>query len=548
MKNPEQKPKKYKKLSTQLNILIAVMTTLIVAVMILLSGVVTARNVDGELTDQCLVGTNLLDYELSLHEVSALEDKTEVLDRLKEITGCEFTIFNEDVREFTTIVMDGERVIGTTLDPTIANLVLNEGESYVGEAMILGENHITSYIPYQNEDGEITGVLFAGISANANDAAISTALTVSMIVGIFLILVLCIIAKRTIDKSITRPLAGVMEAAEKIAQGQMHFELEVQSDNEIGLLAYRFNEMKTTLSSLNTILVNMLGKIAKGEWNVDTGDASVYIGDWTQLYDSVNVMTDSVREALSQVSQSAERITSNVMMVSSGAQTLAQGATDQAGSVEILSGNLQEISQQVEDNSRNTKKVNDIAVVSGQVAEATLVDMQQMLKAMHEIANTADDIAKVIKVIDDIAFQTNILALNAAVEAARAGESGKGFAVVADEVRTLAQRSSDAARSTTQLIEQSIGAVRVGEEIAQKANVSFEELADKVRTMVITIDEIAKATEEQTSRIHEISTGIDQISMVVQANTATSEESAAISEELSTQASTLHTLVEKFIL
>ncbi len=540
--------KKYGKLATQFNIMIAVMTTIIVAVMIIISGIVTANNVNGELRDQCVTGTNLLAYELSLHEVAELEDKTEVLDRLKEITSCEFTIFNDDIREFTTIVMDGQRVTGTALDATIANLVINQGQSYVGEANILGESHITSYIPYKDAEGNTIGVLFAGISSHTNDASTTTSLTISMIVGIALILLGSIVSKIMITRSVSKPLSTVMSAAQNIAQGHMNFELDVKSNNEIGMLADSFNMMKGNLSTLNGVLVEMLGKISNGNWNVDIGSPNIYIGDWQQLYVSAEKMTNSVRGALSQVSTSARQISSSVAMVSSGAQALAQGAIDQAGSVDGLSQNLQAISLQVEENSQNTKKVNDIAVISGEVATSTLDDMQQMLDAMREISNTSDDIVKVIKVIDDIAFQTNILALNAAVEAARAGAAGKGFAVVADEVRTLAQKSSEAAKNTTQLIEQSINAVQVGEGIAQKANESFEGLAEKVQQMVITIDQIAKATEEQTGSIREISDGIEQISMVVQTNTATSEESAAASQELSSQATTLHTLVDKFVL
>ncbi len=543
--NDSKTKKKTGKLSMQFNLLIAVMTTIIVAVMIILSGILTASNVNSELTDQTLSGTNLLAYELSLHEVAIMEDKTEVLDRLKDITGCEYTIFDGNMREFTTIVSNGERAVGTALDSNIANKVLS-GQTYVGQANILGKNHITSYIPYTDESGDIIGVLFAGIASDANDAQLQSSMMISMFVGIALILVGCIIAKIMIDKNVTKPLAVVMDAADKIAGGHMNFDIKVEANNEMGLLADSFNDMKATLSELNAILVTMLAKIAKGDWNVDTGNPKIYVGEWSQLYDSVSEMTRSVRGALSQVSSSAGEISSRVMMVSSGAQALADGAINQASSVDNLSKNLQDISAQIEDNSKNTQKVNDIAVVSGQVTSATLDDMKEMLNAMKEISSTSEDIEKIIKTIDDIAFQTNILALNAAVEAARAGASGKGFAVVADEVRNLAQKSSEAVQNTTQLISKSIDAVQVGSGIAKKANSSFESLAVKVQQMVVTIDEIAKATGEQADKIKEISDGIEQISMVVQTNTATSEESAAASQELSSQADTLHMLVDRF--
>ncbi len=546
MNSPSKPQKKFGKLSAQINILIAIMTTIIVTVMILISGVTTANNVNAELTDQCIIGTNLLEYELSLHEVSELEDKTEMLERLKQITGCEFTIFNGDVREYTTIFIDGQRATGTTLDPTIANTVLNEGKSYVGDAIILGEDHITSYIPYKNENGDIIGVLFSGISGHSNDDSISLALTISMFVGIALILIVCIVARIMIDKTVAKPLASVMEAASNISQGNMKFDLDVTTNNEIGLLAESFNEMKYNLSSLNGALVGLLSRISKGDWNVNITNPEIYVGDWNELYRSVNEMTESVRGALSQVSSSAIQMSASVQLVSSGSQALAEGAIDQASSVDRLSDNLRELTGKVDVNSQNTQKVNDIAVVSGQVTTSTLEDMSRMLDAMRDISSTSEDIVKVVKVIDDIAFQTNILALNAAVEAARAGAAGKGFAVVADEVRNLAQKSSDAVKNTTQLIDHSINAVEVGVGIAQKTNESFEDLASKVQQMVVTIDEIAKATEEQTEGIKDISQGIEEISKVVQTNTATSEESAAASEELATQADTLHNLVSRF--
>ncbi len=541
----KEKTKKYGKLSVQFNILIAIMTTAIVTVMILISGMTTRNNVNIELQDQINIGTNLLEYELSLDSVSAMSDKNDLLDHLKEITGLEFTIFDGDVREYTTIIIDGERAVGTTLDPAIADVVLNKGESYSGEAVILGEKHITSYIPHY-EDGEIVGVVFAGVASTANDASINSALTTSMLVGIALIIIVCIIAKLMIDRTVAKPLAVVMGAAESISEGNMDFNVDVKSNNEVGQLGEAFGKMKVTLSTLNSTLVDLLSKISKGNWNVDIGEESTYIGDWNRLYKSLNDMTVSVRTALSQVSTSAGQINASVNMVASGAQSLADGAIDQARSIDTLSTNLQHISSQIADNSDNTKKVNDLAVVSGEVTTSTLSDMKQMLSAMKEIGTTSEDIAKVIKVIDDIAFQTNILALNAAVEAARAGSAGKGFAVVADEVRNLAQKSSEAAKNTTGLIEQSANAVKTGQGIAAKANTSFEELADKVQQMVITIDEIAKATEEQAIGIKEVSLGIEQISQVVQTNTATSEESAAASQELSAEANSLQNLVDNF--
>ncbi len=541
-----KKSDKGKKLATQINTMVAIIAILLVVVMISINAVSTQRNVSGELIDQCVSGTNLLSYALSRQENISLEDKTQLLDELKEVMGAEFTIFEGDVRAFTTIIIDGQRATGTTLDPTIADIVLNKGETYTGETSILGINHYTSYMPHYGENGEIIGVIFAGLPSNENDLSIVVAVIVSIIVGIIMIVIVGIVSYRRVVNIVAKPLAQVTQAAQKMAVGEMDIEIDIDSDNEIGLLANSFTEMKDELSKLNEILVNMLSKIAKGEWDVDIGTPDDYIGDWKVLYKSLDTMVFSVRDTLSQVSSAAEQISTNVSSVSSGAQSLANGSIEQADSVNNLSNNLHEITNQIDESSKNTKKVNDIALISGEVTQSTLGDMKKMVSAMNEISSTSEDINKVIKVIDDIAFQTNILALNAAVEAARAGSAGKGFAVVADEVRNLAQKSSQAAKNTADLIEQSISAVQLGESIALKTNVSFEDLAGKVSQMVETIDEIAKATDDQASAIKQISKGIDDISSVVQANSAMSEQSAAASEELAQQADVLHGLIEKF--
>ena len=197
-------------------------------------------------------------------------------------------------------------------------------------------------------------------------------------------------------------------------------------------------------------------------------------------------------------------------------------------------------------NSENAGTASALATASGEVAQSTLENMNEMTSAMQEISLAAENIKKVIKVIDDIAFQTNILSLNAAVEAARAGSAGKGFAVVADEVRNLAGKSSEAVKSTTSLIESALDAVSHGEEIAERTHTAFEKLAEQVQKVVSTIGEISDASREQADAIQEITSGVDQISSVIQTNSATSQESAAASEELSGQANMLNSLVNRF--
>lgn len=214
--------------------------------------------------------------------------------------------------------------------------------------------------------------------------------------------------------------------------------------------------------------------------------------------------------------------------------------------MEELAAAVAEISERAKTNSENANKANILAAESGEVAETVLQNMKEMLCAIQEISTTAENIKEVIGVIDDIVFQTNILALNAAVEAARAGDAGKGFAVVADEVRKLADKSSEAVKNTTELVENVLAAVSQGEAIANKTDRAFEDLAEKVKEVVEIGGEISAASKEQRNVIGEITAGIDQISSVVQMNSATSQESAAASEELSGQAGALNELVNHF--
>jgi len=244
--------------------------------------------------------------------------------------------------------------------------------------------------------------------------------------------------------------------------------------------------------------------------------------------------------------QVSEQVSAGSAQVSSGAQTLAQGATEQASSIQELSASIAEVSQRVKGNAEDAEKAKVLSSDAALIMQGSVTDMELASQAMNEISATSKNISKVIKAIDDIAFQTNILALNAAVEAARAGAAGKGFAVVADEVRNLSQKSAEAAKSTTALIESSIEAVEKGTGLVNKTSAGFVEVAAKTAEVGKIVDTISVQAQEQAAAVSQISIGIDQVSSVVQMNSATSEESAAASEELSSQAAVLKSQVERF--
>lgn len=395
--------------------------------------------------------------------------------------------------------------------------------------------------------------LLADIGSDQDDLAIAQVaagqrtyqgtmiITIALIV--LAIVVSAAIAFRLI-RLITSPLLEIENAARSLSNGDFETHITYESKDEMGSTCKSMQESFTILKSIIMDINSVLGALSRGDLSVAT--SVDFPGEMQEIETSIAKLIQKLNLSFGEIRGAADQINSGAEQVSNGAQALAQGATEQASSVEELAATITEISRQVQTNSENAQKANVIAADAGKVADMTLEDMREMIAAMQEIMTTSENIGKIIKVIDDIAFQTNILALNAAVEAARAGSAGKGFAVVADEVRNLAGKSADAAKSTTELIDSTIKAVSHGEEIAGKANAAFEELSAKVSEVVSTVNMISEASTEQAANIQQITVGVDQISSVVQTNSATSEESAAASEELAGQASTLDRLVAQF--
>lgn len=357
-------------------------------------------------------------------------------------------------------------------------------------------------------------------------------------------LIVSVVLLRILLKAILSPLGELKQAAYALSQGDFSARITYESRDELGDVSRSIEDSFLTLKAVISDLSTVLARLGHGDLTVSV--MQEFKGELKNIENSIFYLTQSLNESMHSIQSAAEQIDAGANQVSSGAQALAQGATEQASSVEELSATLSMISGRVQENTHNAEKANQIAIETASAAQSARADMGEMLAAMQEISGTAQDIKKVIKVIDDIAFQTNILALNAAVEAARAGSAGKGFAVVADEVRNLASKSAEAAKNTTALIESAIIAVTHGEEIAEKTNMTFGELTNKVSEVQSTIGEISAASGEQANAIREITIGVDQISTVVQTNSATSEESAAASEELSGQANMLNQLIKQF--
>lgn len=500
------------------------------------------------LQDRCVNGTNILAYELERYDGS--EDMTRMLDDLKGRMHCEFTIFNGDERAYTTIVHGGERVVGTKLSEDLKAVILEQGESYVGQTEILGEAHLCSYVPTRDADGQVNGLIFAGISLAEANEQINETVKAAGIVGLVLIVLSIFIMTVFIRSAVSKPLSKLTRLAQAMERGELgigsgqDISIDIRSNDEIGYLADIFKNTIERLRGYIGEISNVLTAISEG--NLAAGTTQDYIGDFTSIKQSLHDILEKLNSTMAQIVESTKCVSSGAGQVSIGAQALSQGAVEQASTIEDLERNMREISRNVTRSAEDAEQASrDVGLVGQQIMDSN-EKMQDMIRAMQDISDSSNAISKIIKTIENIASQTNILALNASVEAARAGEAGKGFAVVAEEVRELAGKSAAASKSTADLIENSIEKVAYGTKIANETASRLASVAAEAGGAVETTSHIAEASRAQAESVSQIQERISQISSVVQSNSATAQESAAASEQLSAQAGILRNLTAMF--
>ncbi len=342
------------------------------------------------------------------------------------------------------------------------------------------------------------------------------------------------------------PISEIENAAVKMAHGDLDVEISYTSRDELGELSEQMRKLIRKLRAIIDDETQFLARMAEGDFTVDTICEEEYTGGFHPVLISFRGIAEKLNSTMLQIDQSSAQVASGSQQVSDGAQALSQGATEQASSVQELAATIDDISVKVNENAENAQQANTMADTVSSEMNISNEKMQHMIQAMNDISRCSSEIGKIIKTIEDIAFQTNILALNAAVEAARAGAAGKGFAVVADEVRSLASKSAEASSNTSILIENSLQAVERGAAIAGETAEALTLAVEGAQNITSIVSKISTASNDQAQAIAQVTEGVDQISSVVQTNSATAQQSAAASEELSDQAQILKEFVGRF--
>jgi len=479
--------------------------------------------------------------------VNIFMSTNEFVDSFADAVNAEITIFAGDERAATTLLDDrGQRIIGTYAPEHVAERVLGQNTYYLGEATLQGIRYSTYYFPLHGWDGNPVGMFFAGFNEEDTLSALnnSTMLLIALgIAGLVIAALVTLVISGKISKPMTT-LSSLMELA------AINGDIVISAEEEAVFSHFKAarDETGELFGSIYDFFVNLnvvnrdLGEVANGNLDLEI----TVRGEKDTLATSLQKVVANLNDMFGDIHTATRQVATGSKQIADGAQTLAQGSTEQASSVQQLSSSISEISRKTKDNASMAGRAAVLASDIKESAEKGSRQMSEMMTAVKDINVSSQNISKVIKSIDDIAFQTNILALNAAVEAARAGQHGKGFAVVAEEVRNLAAKSAEAAKDTESLIADSIEKAELGSRIANDTSVSFGEIVSGIGESTQLINEMAKSSEEQSAGIEHINTGIDQVAHVVQQNSATAEQSAAASQEMSGQSTMLESLISRF--
>lgn len=478
---------------------------------------------------------NVMDEdELMMETKSASQEVEKKLEILQTGYGSDTELVKSLGEEFAAMKIPRDRIIS----------LLESGDAE--QALDIYVNEYASKMKRVSDTlSQVTDecVMDAENTLNTSLASNVEARLMILILAFVSILITCILWL-TITRSILRPVNEIKKAAQSVAEGKLQANLSFTSRNELGQLAESIRQTTMALNAYVSEIKTGMTALGKGKLNYRT--KVKFKGDFVALGDALDEIGELLRNAIQQINGSAEQVAGGAEQVSNAAQALAQGTSQQASSIEELAVSISEITESINGNAEKAVRSSKLADNVGRSLESNDQQMHRLLTAIKEIKNNSQEITGIVKEIEDIAFQTNILALNASVEAARAGEAGRGFSVVAGEVRRLASKTAEASKLTAGLVDKNSEAVNAGMDTVHTTADSLKASVERAQEVNQMMDEISEVSVQQAEAIMQVRKSMDLISDIVQGNSASSEESAAASEELSAQAQMLKELVEQF--